>query len=380
MRLLIKGGNVHDGLLEKPYVADILICDGKIEKIAPEISLPQSAKVFDVTGMDVYPGFIDAHTHIGMFGFGGTATKDDVEKYQKCTPAARAIDAINPMEPSFLRGCEAGVTTVCIAPGSVNCMGGTAVAVKTYGKCIDKMVVKDPVAMKIAFGENPKAKLNDKLTSRATIATAIREMLFQTREYQLKKESGMVTVPDRRYEALLPVLEKKIPLKAHAHRCDDIFTAIRIAREFDLRLTLEHVSDCEPIVKELAQTGYPIAVGPYFYQPQKSECQNGHPSVGVALVRAGASVSVMTDSPIVAEEYLPLSAGLLMREGLSEFEALQTITINPARHLGIEDRVGSLQEGKDADIVICKGCPMEIRVKPSAVLVNGVLVGKERLT
>jgi imidazolonepropionase-like amidohydrolase len=258
----------------------------------------------------------------------------------------------------------------------VGCIGGTHLAIKTFGDRVDDMVVKNPVAMKVAFGENPKRALKDSITSRATIAATIRDMLMKAKEYNALKKAAngdAAKLPryDAKLEALIPVVERKIPLKAHTQRKDDTFTAIRLAKECEVDLTLEHVADGGDIAEALAREGYPVAAGPYFVQSTKSENSNRHPSAAVKMVRAGCTVSVMTDSPIVAEEYLPLVAGLLIREGLDEFEALKTITINPAKHLGIADRVGSIEVGKDADIVICNGCPMSMTVKPEAVFLDG---------
>lgn len=373
--LLIKNGLIHNAIDREPFIADILVNNGKIVEIKKGIEADE-AEVYDASGLEVYPGFIDVHTHIGMFGFSGDLSKDDVEKYDRITPHHSGADIINPDEASFEKALHAGVTCVCAGPGSVGCIAGTHVAIKTYGDRIDDMIVKNPVAMKIAFGENPKRVLKASLTSRATIAADIRTTLIKAKEYyNLKKTAGTDSLKMPKYneklEALIPVIEKKIPLKAHTQRKDDTFTAIRIAKECDVKLTLEHVADCGEIADVLAKEGYPVAVGPYFSQSVREENSRKNPTSAVKLVRAGCNVSVMTDSPIVAQEYLPLVAGLLMREGLDEYEALKTITINPARHIGIEDRVGSIEVGKDADIVIAKGCPMQITVKPEAVFLYG---------
>ncbi len=372
--LLIKNGTIHNAISPQPFWADILVDKGRIIKIEKNIDAI-AEEIYDAEGLDIYPGFIDVHTHIGMFGF-SELSKDDVEKYDKCTPNHRGIDIINPDEPTFKSSLAAGVTCVCVGPGSVGCIGGTHLAIKTYGERVDDMVVKDPVAMKVAFGENPKRALKDSITSRATIAATIRDTLMKTREYnELKKSANgdVFKMPryDAKLEALIPVIEGKIPLKAHTQRKDDTFTAIRIAKECGVDLTLEHVADGGEIAEILAKEGYPVAVGPYLAQSTKWENLNKSPKAAVKMIRAGCKVSVMTDSPIIAEEYLPLVAGLLMREGLDEFEALKTITINPAKHLGIDNCVGSIEIGKDADIVICNGCPMNITVKPEAVFLNG---------
>ena len=372
--LLIKNGKIHNAVSPEAFAADILVDNGKIIEIKENIGIIAD-EVYDAKGFDVYPGFIDVHTHIGMFGF-SELSKDDVEKYDKCTPNHRGIDIINPDEPSFKDALKAGVTCVCVGPGSVGCIGGTHLAIKTYGDRVDDMVVKNPVAMKVAFGENPKRALKDSITSRATIAAAIRDALIKAKEYNALKKAAngdVLKMPryDAKLEALIPVIEKQIPIKAHTQRKDDTFTAIRIAKECDVNLTLEHVADGGEIADALAKEGYPIAVGPYFAQSTKWENINKNPASAVKMIKAGCNVSVMTDSPVVAEEYLPLVAGLLMREGLDEFEALKTITINPARHLGIEKRVGTIEVSKDADIVICDGCPMSMTVKPMAVFING---------
>lgn len=376
--LLIKNARIHTAVDPEPFIGDILVKNGIITEIGYEFAV-DGAEIYDAAGMDIYPGFIDAHTHIGMFGFSAPASQDDVDLYDRCVPQQRGIDCINPEEPSFREAVEAGVTCVCVGPGSVSCIGGTHVALKTHGYRIDNMVVKDPVAMKIAFGENPKKASKDHISTRMAIASTIRDTLGRAKEYlRLKEAAGSdeLKLPkfDPKLEALIPVIKKEIPLKAHAHRKDDIFTAIRIAKECDVRLTIEHTTDSQEIAADLAGEGYPIAVGPFFSQPKKSENQNSNPANVVALIEAGCRVSVMTDSPIVAEKYLPLCAGLLIREGLDEFRALQTITINPAKHLGIAERVGSIEVGKDADFVITKGSPMQMTVKPEAVFVNGELV------
>lgn len=365
--LIIKNGRIHNGIDEVPFIADILMKDGKIAQINQGIEVID-AEIYDANGYDVYPGFIDVHTHIGMFGFSGEATKDDVEKYDNCTPNHRALDAVNIYEETFLEAAKAGVTCACIGPGSVACMAGSHMAVKTYG---ENRIVADPVAMKIAFGENLKKTKVQTLTTRATVAATIREIIQRAKEYDKKIKNDEKYEYDPKLEALLCVVRGEIPLKAHAHRKDDILTAIRIAEECGVKLTLEHTTESEGIEDLLFEKGYPIAVGPYFYQPKKAENRMSSPKNAVRLIEKGCRVSVMTDSPIVATQYLPASAALLMREGLSEFEALKTITINPARHLGIENRVGSIEIGKDADLVICKGCPLQITVKPTAVFING---------
>lgn len=373
--MIIRNGRIHDAVNPEAFRADIRVENGKIAAIGPELP-DDGGEVFDAEGLEVWPGFIDAHTHMGMFGFSGNDSKDDDELTKAIRPQNRGIDGVNPREPSFARARLAGVTSVCVGPGSVECIGGTHMAIKTAGDRIDDMVIKDPCAMKIAFGENPKGRSTDKKTTRMTVASEIREALMKAREYMVKKEAAKGDVfktpaYNADWEALIPVLQKKIPLKAHAHRADDIFTAIRIAKEFDVRLTLEHVTDGFLFADILAGEGYPICAGPYMSQPKKDENRNSHPSHIASLIKAGCHVCTMTDSPVVAEEFLPVCAALLMREGVSEFEALKTITAHAAEHLGIQDRVGTLVPGKDADIVITPPSGFSFATKPAAVFING---------
>lgn len=375
--LIIKNGMIHDAINPVPFRSDILIENGKIVRIEECINEPD-AMVFDAEGKDIYPGFIDVHSHIGMFGY-CTMTKEDVEKNDYFTPNNRGLDAINILEPSFRVAANAGVTTVCVGPGSVGCITGTAVALKTYGTHIDEMVVKDPVAMKAAMGENTKLRMPNKVTTRMTITSVIRDSLIQAKEYKDKKDRAAETLSvmpayNPKLEALIPVIEKKIPLKVHAYQTNDLFAILRIAKECDVEITLEHAADAYMLADELIKEEIPVAMGPFWGQATKYEAVNKSPAKALELLRAGCCLSVMSDAPATSEEYLPLCAGLLMREGASEFEALQTITINPAKHLRIEDRVGSITVGKDADIVIAKGCPMLMTVKPEVVFINGEML------
>ena len=376
--LIIKNGIIHDAVNPEPFKADILVESGKIVRIAEDISAPD-ATVYDAEGKDIYPGFIDVHSHIGMFGY-CTMTKEDVEKNDYFTPNNKGLDAIDILEPGFQVAAKAGVTTVCVGPGSVGCITGTAVALKTYGTHIDEMVVKDPVAMKAAMGENTKLRMPNKVTTRMTITSVIRDSLIQAKEYKDKKDRATETLSampsyNPKLEALIPVIEKKIPLKVHAYQTNDLFAILRIAKECDVDITLEHAADAYMLADELIKEDIPVAMGPFWGQATKYEAANKSPVKALELLRAGCCLSVMTDAPITSEEYLPLCAGLLMREGASEFEALQTITLNPAKHLRIADKVGSIEVGKDADFVIANGCPMQMTVKPDAVFINGEMVG-----
>ncbi|WP_167954690.1 amidohydrolase [Anaerosporobacter faecicola] len=379
--ICLKNGIIHDAIHENPYVSDLLINGGKIVKIEKDILTDYSMEVIDLSGKHIYPGFIDAHSHIGTDGFGiGYEGQDYNEMNDIVSPQLRGIDAIQPMDESFGMAARAGVTSVATGPGSANVLGGTFVALKTVGKRVDKMVIKPDVAMKCAFGENPKRIYRDKGDStRMSTASKLREMLFKAREYQQKLDAAGADVfkrPsfDMKLEALLPVLKKEMPLKAHAHQANDMFTALRIAHEFDVNITLEHVTEGHLIVEELAQENVPLAVGPSFGHATKFELRNKTWETPGILANAGCQVSIITDSPVIPQHYLPLCAGLAIKSGMKPFDALKAITINPAKHVGIDNVVGSIEEGKDADLVITDGSPFEVSTTIEKVLINGKAV------
>ena len=382
MTTLIRGGLVHDAVHRDACKADILLADGKIAAIGTDLTAPADAAVFDADGLEVYPGFVDAHTHIGLDGYGiGYEGCDYNEMNDIWTPQLRAIDGINPRDPSLADARKAGVTCVCTGPGSANVLGGTFLAMKTVGERVDNMIVRDPVAMKCAFGENPKRCYRDKCDStRMSTAAFLRGALMQARDYGARKQAanGDVTkMPayNQKLEALLPVLAREIPLKAHAHQANDIFTALRIAREFDLRLTLEHVTEGHLIVDELAgEKDVPMAVGPSLTFASKFELQNKSWSTPAVLTAAGCHVSIITDSSVIPQQYLPLCAGMAIKAGMDPFDALKAITLNPAEHIGVADRVGSLEVGKDADLVITNGSPFEVLTEVKAVFIDGARI------
>lgn len=381
---LIRGGLVHDAVHRDACKADILLADGKIAAIGTDLTAPADAVIFDADGLDVFPGFVDAHTHIGLDGYGiGYEGCDYNEMNDIWTPQLRAIDGINPRDPSLADARKAGVTCVCTGPGSANVLGGTFLAMKTVGERVDNMIVRDPVAMKCAFGENPKHCYRDKCDStRMSTAAFLRGALMQARDYGARKQAanGDVTkMPayNQKLEALLPVLAREIPLKAHAHQANDIFTALRIAREFDLRLTLEHVTEGHLIADELAkEKDVPMAVGPSLTFASKFELQNKSWETPGVLANAGCHVSIITDNSVIPQQYLPLCAGMAVKAGMDPFDALKAITINPAEHIGVADRVGSLEVGKDADVVITNGCPFEVMTEVRAVFIDGVQVAE----
>ncbi|MCQ2554178.1 MAG: amidohydrolase [Clostridia bacterium] len=381
--LLIKNGNIHDAVKEQSFKADILIADGIIKEIAENI-VCEKADVVDAEGLQVYPGFVEAHGHIGLDGYGmGFEGRDYNERGDVCTPYLRGIDGVKAMDPAFQHAANAGVTTVCTGPGSANVVGGTFTTIKTIGKRSDDMIVRDNVAMKCAFGENPKNVHKEKgnMTRMSTQAN-LRNLLEKTIEYKAKKDAAGDDITkkppyDQKLEAMIPVIERKMPLKAHAHATDDIFSAIRVAKEYNLRLTLEHVTEGHMIVEELAkEKDIPMAVGPSLSNASKIELRNKTFATPGILANAGCQVSIITDSPVIPQEYLPLCAGLAVKSGMKPFDALKAITINAAKHAQIDDLVGSIEVGKHGDIVITDGCPFDIDTEVKYVFIKGKKVNR----
>lgn len=341
--------------------------------------LHEPVQIIDASGCIVMPGLIEAHCHMGITEEKKGMEGDDCnETVNPITPYLRAIDAINPMDAAFDDAVRAGITSAMIGPGSSNVVGGTFAFVKTHGRSIDKLIVKNPAAMKIAFGENPKVNYSGQGKSPSTrmaIAAMLREELFKAARYAEKRKEGME--PDEmdfKYECWLPVLERKIPLKAHVHRADDILTAIRIAKEYHLLMTLDHCSEGHLIAKEVKESGFPAIVGPDLASRSKIEVQNmAFKTVGI-LNKEGVKTAVTTDHPVSLIQALPICAGLAVKSGMEEEEALKSITIYPAQICGVEKRVGSLKKGKDADIAIFNGNPMEISTKTMCTLIDGEIV------
>jgi imidazolonepropionase-like amidohydrolase len=361
----------------------VLIDDyGKIVAVGQQLDVPSDTYMVDAGGRLVTPGCVEAHCHIGLDNQGmGWEGRDYNEIVDPLTPQMRAIDSINPQDEAFGLAIEGGVTTVCTGPGSANVVGGTFVAIKTWGKRVDKMIVKDPIAMKCAFGENPKrcygqGSKKSPMTRMAVVAL-LRELLFKTKRYMQDKADGKNPGFDMKLEAMIPVLEGKIPLKAHAHRADDILSSIRVAKEFGINLTLDHCTDGSLISDELAEEGYPAFVGPTLGGKSKIELQNKSFSTPADLTAAGVKVSIITDAPVIPIQNLPMCAGLAVTGGLNYEEAWKAITINPAESVGISHRVGSLEPGKDGDVVIWTADPMTtLGAKAYTTIVNGKVVHK----
>ncbi len=361
----------------------IRIEDGKIMDIREgaigDMPCGSEKKVLDVQGAWVMPGLIEAHCHMGITEEKKGMEGDDCnENVEPITPYLRAIDAINTMDAAFDDAVRAGITSAMIGPGSSNVVGGQFAFLKTKGRCIDDLIVKAPAAMKVAFGENPKVNFSGQGKSPVTrMATAamLREELFKASLYKEKKEKGGNGFePDFRMEPWIPVLSGEIPLKAHVHRVDDIFTAIRIAKEFGVSMTLDHCSEGHLVADKIKMAGYPAIVGPDLSSRSKIEVQNMAFKTAGILSRAGVCTAITTDHPVSVIQSLPLCAGLAAKAGLPMEEALKAITINPAVICGVADRVGSLRVGKDADIAIFDGNPLEIATTTLYTIIDGKIV------
>ncbi|MBQ8246918.1 MAG: amidohydrolase family protein [Lachnospiraceae bacterium] len=357
-----------------------------IEQVGDMSECPQvkeDEKVLDVKGAWVMPGIIEAHCHIGIIEEKLGAMGDDCnEGTNPVTPELRAIDAVNPMDPAFHDAIEAGITSVMVGPGSANVVGGQFLFMKTHGRCIDDMVVKNPAAMKVAFGENPKTAYGDQNmypSTRMATAALLRQTLFEAKRYLTDKVSGELKQADFKMEPWIPVLNREIPMKAHAHRADDILTAIRIAKEFGVDITIDHCTEGHLIADEIKASGFPAIVGPDLTARSKPEVQYMNFKTNKVLNDAGVLTAITTDHPVSLIQYLPLCAGLAVKYGLPMEEGLKAITIHAARICRVDDRVGSLRKGKDADISIFSGNPLEVMTRTLWTIINGEIVyGEEK--
>jgi len=382
--LLIKNGKIFT-MGDKDYMlGSVLIDKGRIVKVDAQIDIDDKAltEVIDAQDCWVLPGLIDAHSHIGITeekkGFEGD---DCNEMSNPITPYIRAIDGINPMDPAFHNAICSGITSVMVGPGSTNVVGGQFAFIKTNGRSVDDMIVLEPAAMKVAFGENPKTtyKENGKMpTTRMSIAAMLREELFTAKQYQQEKNAaekeGIPFEQSFYKECWLPVLKKKIPLKVHAHRADDILTAIRIAKEFDLNITLDHCTEGHLVKDEIRKSGFPAIIGPSLSTRTKIEVRSMDFKTAGILAKEGIKVTITTDHPVSRLQYLPVCAGLAVKEGLDMREGLKAITINAAEICNVSDRVGSIEKGKDADIAIFDGNPMEVFTKTLYTIIDGKIV------
>lgn len=370
---------MEDAVIDCGYIQ---IKDDKIIAVGDMNSAPQDDNVLDLQGKTVYPGFIDAHCHMGMAEEGLDFEGDDLnEMTDPVSPHLRGLDAINPVNQSFPEAVGAGITTVVTGPGSANAISGQFCAIKTYGKRVDKMVLREPVAMKFALGENPKKVYNDKsetpMTRMAT-AALIREELSKAKRYledvQKAEEDPEENDPpefDAKKEALIPVLKRELKAHIHCHRSDDIFTAVRLAEEFELDYVLIHCTEGHLIADELKEIGAPVVNGPLMCTRTKPELLHASDKTPGILSKAGLQVAICTDYNVIPIWMLPITAGYAVREGMDYMEALKAITINPARICGIEDHVGSVKVGKDADLLVYSQDPLTLAAKPDMVFING---------
>ena len=388
--ILLKNGKVYtmsdEGILDG---AQVLIRDGIIEDVGYDLETSGNTEVIDVKGCYVMPGIIDAHCHIGLFETAiGVAGNDGNEVADPVTPELRAIDAIYPLDKEFAHAVSNGVTCVATGPGSANPIAGQFVAMKTAGRTLKEMIVKEPLAMKVAFGENPKRVYGTKDRSpvtRMATASLVRTWLSKTREYVQKKDYarqlddyGKMPAFDLKLESLEPVIRRVIPLKAHAHRADDIMTALRIAEEFDVDITLDHCSEGHLIADELAEYGKGVILGPLTGFPSKPEVANQCPEAAAILHNAGLTVAIMSDLPATHVGYLPMAVGLCIKAGLPEMEAFKSITVNAAKILNLDDKIGSLEKGKDGDVVVFSSHPLtDITGKCVLSVVNGMIYHRE---
>ncbi|WP_295758714.1 amidohydrolase [uncultured Holdemanella sp.] len=370
--MLFKNATIYT-MEQEPFVGDFKIDKGVFTEVGTNLTANKGEDVQDLNGLYVFPGLVESHCHLGMEETAIRFEGDDVNEItDPITPNMRGIDGCNPMDETIESALKGGVTTVAAGPGSANVLGGTFFAYKTKGNCIDEMTIENPIAMKAAFGENPKRCYKDKkIDTRMQISALLRETLEKTKEYLAKKEAGKDVAYDQKLEAMIPVVKRELPLKCHAHRADDILTAIRIAKEENIKITLDHVTDARCILPQIKESGFPCICGPALTHKSKFELANMSFETPNELYKAGILFSIITDSPVIPQQYLSLSAALAAKAGLPEYEAIKAITINPAKILGLDNRVGSIKVGKDADFVVCTKNILDTQNEITAVYVDG---------
>lgn len=341
----------------------VVVQDGTITASGPDVEVPDGAEVIDAGAAWLLPGFIDAHVHLGVHEEGeGWAGNDTNEMTDPVMAAVRAIDAINPVEVGFDDAIAGGVTAVNVNPGSGNPIGGLAVAIRTHGRVVDEMVLREPSGLKAALGENPKRIYGERSATPSTrlgVALTIRKAFAKARDWAAKDPAERGS--DLVCEALVRVLAREIPWRQHAHRADDIATALRIAEEFGFDLVLDHGTESYLIADRIAAAGVPVLYGPLIVSRSKVEVRHRTTRAPGILARAGVKVSIITDHPVVPIDFLVHQAALAVKDGMDPAEALRAITINPAEVLGLGDRLGSLEVGKDADLVLWDGDPLDLR-------------------
>jgi imidazolonepropionase-like amidohydrolase len=380
--IAIVGGRVVPVDADPIEAGVVLVEDGRIAAVGgPDLAVPDGATVVSAEGKWVLPGFIDAHTHVGVHEEGeGWAGSDVNEKTDPNTAHVRAVDAINPADQGFRDAIGGGVLAVNVNPGSANPIGGQAAAVKCWGRTVDAMVLRQPSGVKSALGENPKRVYGDrKQTPETRLGTAavIREAFTQAGNYMAKwanPEPGKTPDRDLRMEALSKVLSREIPWRQHCHRADDIATALRIADEFGYRLVIDHGTEAHLLADLLAADDIPVIIGPLFTSRSKVELRNRSLANPGRLAQAGVTIAITTDHPVVPINFLVHQATFAVKEGLDPQEALRSLTINPARIVGIDDRLGSIEPGKDADLCVWSGDPLDVMSRVERAYVDGVEV------
>ena len=370
--MLFKNATIYT-MEQDPFVGDFKIDKGVFTEIGKDLTANEGEDVQDLNGLYVFPGLVESHCHLGMEETAIRFEGNDVNEItDPITPNMRGIDGCNPMDETVELALKGGVTTVAAGPGSANVLGGTFFAYKTKGNCIDEMSIQNPIAMKAAFGENPKrCYQGKKIDTRMQISALLRETLAKTKEYMEKKEAGKEVDYDQKLEAMIPVIKKEMPLKCHCHRADDILTVIRIAKEYDIEVTLDHVTDGRSIIPQIKESGFPCILGPCLGHKSKYEVKNMSFETANEFYKASIPFCIITDSPVVPEQYLSLSAALAAKAGLPEYEAIKAITINPAKILKLDDRIGSIKTGKDADFVICTKNILDTQNEIKNVYING---------
>lgn len=373
--IAIAGGTLITMTGENYYPGTLLINKGKIVAVGLKVELEPETEVIDATGKIIMPGLVDAHCHLGIAEEIYRVEGDDTNEHtDPVTPHLRALDAINPQDQGFHDAILGGVTTVGVGPGSANVIGGEHVVMKTWGRVIDRMLLRQPAGMKVAFGENPKRIYGEQKKMPATrmgTAALLRENLVKAQNYRAKLLAQGLVERDLKMEALVKVLNREMPLRAHAHRADDILTAIRIAEEFGVDLIIEHCTEGHLIVEELVSRRLPCVIGPTLISRAKVELKERTFKTPGVLASAGIPVALMTDHPVIPIQYLALCGALAVKEGMDEESAMRAITVDAAKILGVADRIGSLEPGKDADFIILSGPLFDVRSRVEAVYVNG---------
>ncbi|MDD4599564.1 Imidazolonepropionase [bioreactor metagenome] len=373
--IALTGGTIFTMCGQSLKGGTILIDDGKIIAVGAGIKLPDDCKHIDVAGKVVTPGLIDAHTHLGVYAESLDWSGEDVNEISDpVTPALDVIDALNPADVGLAEAVGGGITTVMVAPGSANPIGGQCMIIKTRPRsCVEQMIVKRYAGLKVAFGENPRRAYGDKKkmpVTRMATAALIRETLQKGREYLAKVDSKDHKF-DYAMEAIVRVLRREMPIRAHAHRADDISTALRIATEFDLDIIIEHATEGHLIADVLAEHQARVVLGPLMITKAKLELKESSWRAPALLAEHGVLFALMSDHPVVPSKFLPVYAGIAARFGLPEEDALKAITINAAKILGLQDRIGSIEPGKDADLVVWSEHPLLLAAKPEWVLIDG---------